>query len=412
MQRQKAAYEDEIRTCHQKLVELQRALTEERNLRCAVHILATENKRPAKQSREGQLEAQLFVAESRLGERDAANQALLLELQCREQLAETEQKLQGAESTATRAGRLRAAGGRAHERVGMWQEGLAREASVRIRGGQVVLSLVQDFVELKRHADAAIEGVKAEMAESHRSRQSDLRMIESLSTVVGMRDDHSKDEQRFVEDSIASLETQLQRTLELVEQQQQHAQQQLGSNSSIIAALHSELRAKEASVQTYQAEAEAAGVAGDHLRLELDELSSRYAVLKADKSVGEEQVQRSAKALEDLLQQKETDEIKGKARESRVRALSLEVMECEDRLGQEQAARRQAEMELEEIGTKLVAATSQLGFLEAKCNQIQALSSEQEQSKRELAVALGDAQSKLESCQEENRRRKSVAGDA
>jgi len=247
MQRQKAAYEDEIRTSHRRLVELQRALTEETNLRCGAQdrlrlrdrpghsispeshlrtILANEAKRPAN-SRECQLEAQLSAAESSLGERDAANQALFLELQqCREQLAAREQELKGVVSTATRPGR------RVHESeegAFVWQEGLAREASSRIRGGQAALSLVQDFVELKRDADAAIEAVKAEMAKAHRSRQNDLRMIESLSKVVGMRDDHLKDEHKFVEDSIVSLETQLQRTLELVEQQQQHAQQQYTS---------------------------------------------------------------------------------------------------------------------------------------------------------------------------------------
>ena len=418
-QRLKTAYEDEIRVSHEKLMELQKALAEEVNLRCAVQdrlrqantdlavfMMSQEEelylnisgrpnsldsaRRPAfdravavVQPHECWLEVehlkkQLSDANACFGEvlrkwqdEHAANQTLHRTLQqCQKQLAIAEHE---KSSTALVA---------ASHQGGM---NTSVQAFTNTQGMELARILHQDFAALKCESDATLEAIRAEMAAVHRSRQSDLKKIESLSKVARMRDS-------VVEDTITNLEHHLHRTLEMVEKQQQHA------------------RAQGAQLRTSHVKAEVATTAAENMRRELDELSERYQNQKADKSEAEEKLQRSARALQELLNEREDEAKKGKARESRVRALTSEVAEVDDRLEKEKSARKQAERELDEVAAKLLAAQSNVAVVEAKHDQVALQLSESEQKVRDLDLEATNLMSRLESCQEENRRRKITAG--
>jgi chromosome segregation ATPase len=183
----------------------------------------------------------------------------------------------------------------------------------------------------------------------------------------------------------------------------------LGEHSAKIEYLYLALEGTEAAEKDSRAQSGELRVAVENLQSELEEISTRYETLKGEKQRVDAVLQSKSRALEALEQEKEDEVKRGVAREKRIRSVSAEINDLDERLGREISARHKAELETEEIAAKLVAANSELQYLRTKLNEVETLCSQLQETKLQMQLEVTDCTSKLKAAEEENHRLRSTA---
>ena len=102
--------------------------------------------------------------------------------------------------------------------TGLWQEGMAREASARRKSGSITLRLIEELLQVKGEIDAVMQSVRVDMAKGYDLRMSDMRKMDSMKTLIDMHVQSERQSQAFVSDAISALEGKLELTVEATKQ--------------------------------------------------------------------------------------------------------------------------------------------------------------------------------------------------
>lgn len=172
------------------------------------------------------LEASLSTAQGEIGalrrtchELDESNQLLThKQYESETQLTLLKEQFSNMSAEVASANHLRRRVAEMEQDTGLWQEGMAREASARRKSGSITLRLIEELLQIKGEIDAVMRSVRADMAKGYDLRMSDMRKMDSMKTLIDMHVQSERQSQALVSDAISALEDKLELTVEATKQ--------------------------------------------------------------------------------------------------------------------------------------------------------------------------------------------------
>jgi hypothetical protein len=172
------------------------------------------------------LEASLSTAQGEIGalrrtcrEQDESNKLLThKQYESETQLTLLKEQFSNMSAEIASANHLRRHVAEMEQDTGLWQEGMAREASARRKSGSITLRLIEELLQVKGEIDAVMQSVRVDMAKGYDLRMSDMRKMDSMNTLIDMHVQSERQSQAFVSDAISALEGKLELTVQATKQ--------------------------------------------------------------------------------------------------------------------------------------------------------------------------------------------------